>query len=372
MPRYTVVVLGGYGVFGSRIAASLARHSELELIIAGRDSTRASALAATLGPRPARAMAIDITDAAQVRALLAQRPAVLVDTVGPFQGRDLAVAELCVQAGIHYVDIADGRERVAGIAALDAAARGRDVLVVSGASTVPAVSSAIVADLVAPREEVVEIDVGISPGHRAPRGVATTRAILSYCGRAVPSLAGTGREYGWGGLTGHRYPPPVGRRWLSNVDTPERAIWRDRFPALRRGSVRAGLEIGVLHLGLSALSRAVRAGLVRSLVPQAAPLIRIADAFDRFGSDAGAMHVRVVLRDAPGRLAWRQATLVAERGDGPQIPATPAPLVVKKLLSIPGYEPIAARGARPCIDLVSMPEIMAELDGYAIRYVVER
>jgi Saccharopine dehydrogenase NADP binding domain len=368
----TVVVLGGYGVFGSRIAASLARHPEIELIVAGRDPVRASAFAATLGPRPIRALAIDITDTAQVRALLAQRPAVVIDSVGPFQDRDLDVARSCVERGIHYVDIADGRARVAGITALDAAARDRDALVVSGASTVPAVSSAIVADLVAPNDTVLEIDVGISPGHSAPRGLATAQGVLSYCGHAIPSLAGPARDYGWGGLNRHRYPRPVGRRWLSNVDTPERAIWRDRYPALRRGSIRAGLEIGVLHLGLSALSRAVRAGLVRSLVPQAARFIRIADALDRFGSDVGAMHVRVVVRDPAGRIATRQATLVAERGDGPQIPAAPAPLVVKKLLAVPGYEPIAIRGAQPCIDLFSISELMAELDKCAIRYVVER
>jgi hypothetical protein len=229
-----------------------------------------------------------------------------------------------------------------------------------------------VTDLVAPNDDVLEIDVGISPGHSAPRGLATAQGVLSYCGLAIPSLAGPARDYGWGGLNGHRYPRPVGRRWLSNVDTPERAIWRDRYPALRRGSVRAGLEIGVLHLGLSALSRAVRTGLVRSLVPQAARFIRIADALDRFGSDVGAMHVRVVVRDPAGRIASRQATLVAERGDGPQIPAAPAPLVVKKLLAVPGYEPISTRGARPCIDLFSISELMAELDRCAIRYVVER
>jgi hypothetical protein len=369
---HTVVVLGGYGVFGSRIAASLARHSELELIVAGRDAARASACAATLGPRPIRSLAIDITDTAQVRALLAQRLAVVIDTAGPFQDRNLDVAESCVERGIHYVDIADGRARVAGVTELDAAARGRDTLVVSGASTVPAVSSAVVADLVAPNENVLEIDVGISPGHSAPRGLATARGVLSYCGHVIPSCAGRGRDYGWGGLGRHRYPVPVGRRWLSNVDTPERAIWRDRYPALRRGSVRAGLEIGVLHLGLSALSRVVRAGLVRSLVPQATRFIRIADALDRFGSDVGAMHVRVVVCDPAGRVASRQATLVAERGDGPQIPAAPAAIVVKKLLAVPGYAPIAIRGARPCVDLFSISELMAELARCAIRYIVER
>ena len=376
MGRHTVVVLGGYGVFGGRIARSLARHRNLEVVIAGRNSAAAFRFAAELAAAGAeattRALTIDLADTSQWPALFTERPDVVVDTAGPFQVRDYGLAERCVQAGVHYVDIADGRGFVAGIAALDAAARERDVLVVSGASTVPAITTAVVTDLADPGDDIVEIDVGISPGHRGPRGLATVRAILDSCGHAIPSLGGAVRDYGWGGLVHHRYPPPVGSRWLSNVDTPDRALWHNRYPELARGSIRAGLEIGFLHLGLWLLAKAVRAGMLRSLAPQAERFIRIADACDRFGSDTGAMHVRVVTRDLTGRLSRRQATLVAERGDGPQIPATPAALLVKKLLSVPGYGPVAARGARPCVDLLTMPEIMGELRGLGIRYVVDR
>ena len=33
--------------------------------------------------------------------------------------------------------------------------------------------------------------------------------------------------------------------------------------------------------------------------------------------------------------------------------------------------PISARGARPCVDLLTVTEILSELRDYAIRYVVE-
>ena len=174
-----------------------------------------------------------------------------------------------------------------------------------------------------------------------------------------------------GGVTRYRYPPPVGPRWLSNVDTPERTLWQARYPALGRAAIRAGFEIGFLHLTLSALSRGVRLRAISSLEPCAGFALRVAKLFDRWGTDTGAMHVRVMTRDAAGKTTTRSALLVAEGGDGPQIPATPAALIVKKLLRLPGYRPLTLRGAIPCIGLVTREEIMNELRGFAIRYCVK-
>jgi hypothetical protein len=235
---------------------------------------------------------------------------------------------------------------------------------------VPALSTAIVDDLAPDPRSVLEIDVGISPGHRAPRGLATVRAIFGYCGKPIPSLQGDHPEYGWGALAHHHYPPPVGSRWLSNVDTPERALWRQRYPSLQRATVKAGLEIGWMHLALAAWSRGVRAGFLPSPAPGAAFALRIADLFDRFGTDAGAMHVRVTISDTAGRKSLRAATIIATRGDGPQIPAAPAALIVKRLLGLPGYRRFAVRGAMPCIGLLTREEILSELNGFDVHYSV--
>jgi hypothetical protein len=370
MPQHVVLVLGAYGAFGSRIVRNLSRHAELSLIVAGRHHAAASALAQSIKTDRCQAREIDVSNAAGHAAVIAARPTAVIDTVGPFQTRDMELARLCARNGIHYVDIADARSRVADIAALDSTARANNAAIISGASTVPAITTAIVDDLAPDPERVVEIDVGISPGHRAPRGLATVRSILSYCGKPIPAVCG-GIEYGWGGLTRHRYPPPVGSRWLSHVDTPERVLWRGRYPSLRMASIRAGLEIASQHLALSLLSRAVRTGIVSSLEPGAEFAIRVANAFDRWGTDTGAMHVRVVTRSDSERTATRTGTLIAERGDGPEIPAVPAALIVKKLLALPGYAPFNERGARPCMGLLTRTEIFRELERFAIRYATD-
>ena len=372
MARPLVLVLGGTGVFGRRIAANLAKRKELDLVIAGRDGASAASYVRVLGADRAASLVVDLKKADAVVRLLAPKPAVIVDTVGPFQTRNLALPRRCAERGVHYVDIADARSRVAEIASLDSMARVENVAIVSGASTMPAISTAIVDELAPNPREVVAIDVGISPGQRTPAGLATARSILSYCGRTLPVLGDGDPAYGWGELDRHMYPAPVGERWLSNVDTPERALWRTRYPALESMSIRAGLEISLLHLGLALLSRGVRLGVLPSLTHFAPPFLRIAAAFDWLGSDAGAMHVRVQTRDAHARSMTREAVLVAADGDGPQIPAAPAALIVKKLLGLPGYALLEKRGAFPCIGILTREEIMAELRDFAIRYIPPR
>jgi len=370
MSQHVVLILGGYGAFGSRIARNLAQHPEISVIIAGRDRAAATAFARSLESGRGQAVVVDVSKPDGIAAFLAAKPTVVVDAAGPFQARGYDVARSCALNGIHYVDLADARAHVAGIVELDPIACAHDVTMISGASTVPAISTAMVDDLVPDPAKVQEIHVGISPGHRAPRGLATVRSIFSYCGKPIPSVAG-GIEFGWGGLTRYHYPSPVGSRWLSHVDTPERALWRARYPALRSSSIRAGFEIGSLHLVLSAASRAVRMGIISSLEPCARLAIRVADTFNALGTDTGAMHVRVIEMHETGTVVERTSMLVAEKGDGPQVPATPAALIVKKVLGLPGYAPLAVRGARPCIGLLTRAEILEELSPFAIRYYAD-
>ena len=50
-------------------------------------------------------------------------PAVLINATGPYQRQDYRLARACIAAGVHYLDLADARDFVPGIAALDAEAR---------------------------------------------------------------------------------------------------------------------------------------------------------------------------------------------------------------------------------------------------------
>jgi saccharopine dehydrogenase-like NADP-dependent oxidoreductase len=220
----SVIVLGGYGNFGSRIGAALAREPGVALFIAGRNEARATQLAAALG-ESARPLQLDHTSPDFAKRLRDSGASLLIHTSGPFQGQSYAVARACIEAGCHYLDLADAREYVSGIAALDTQARERDVLVVSGASTVPALSSAVVDKYLPEFSRLESIRHGISAGAKPP-GIATLRAVMSYVGKPFTRWEdGAWRTvHGWQDLYALRFPAPLGRRWMAACDVPDGAV----------------------------------------------------------------------------------------------------------------------------------------------------
>ena len=147
------LILGGYGNFGKRIAGLLTRKG-VAVVIAGRDAGKAEAAAKTLAPQLAEYAAFDAkVDLA--RQLTSFQPNVVINTCGPFQNSDYGIAETCIAGAVHYIDLADGRDFVTGITALDAAAKKQNVAVISGASTVPALTCAVIEDL---RQQLRKID----------------------------------------------------------------------------------------------------------------------------------------------------------------------------------------------------------------------
>lgn len=179
------LILGGYGNFGARIARALAADREIGLLIGGRDAQRAAGLAARLGGH-VRGVAIDVQDSALSRSLRELRVDLVIHTAGPFQVQRYDVALACAAVGAHYIDLADGRRFVCDFAShADAVFRAADRCAISGASTVPALSSAVVDELTRGWQHIAGIEICIAPAQTAPRGVATMAAVLGYCGEPV-------------------------------------------------------------------------------------------------------------------------------------------------------------------------------------------
>jgi len=136
-----ILIIGGYGNFGSYIARALATDPNVSLLIGGRSKRKADAFAASLSAaNPAFGCALDIDEPIDQR-LREIGPDIVIHTTGPFQLQDHRVARAAIGAGAHYLDLADARQFVTTIAELDDKAKSAGVAVISGASSVPTPAS---------------------------------------------------------------------------------------------------------------------------------------------------------------------------------------------------------------------------------------
>jgi hypothetical protein len=361
--RHIVLIVGGAGAFGSRLVRGLIATTGLDVIVAGRSLARATAVAAEL--RTPRASAIRLDTATVTAEALRQTGAlIVVDAAGPFQGADYRLARAAIAAGVHYVDLADASGFVAGFGALDPAARAAGVVALSGASSTPALSHAVLDHLTAGWRQVDTVEIAISPGNRnSPRGLSVILAILSYAGRPVRVFSGGGwtTQPGWGRPI-RRAMPGLGRRWLSLCETPDLDLVPARFAPRTSAIFRAGLELPIMHLGLYLASLLVRARLLRSLRPFAGPFRWIAERLRGFGSDRGGMVVEASGIDAAGQRVRATWSLIAEAGDGPVIPTLPALAIVRAVAE----GSLSRPGAGPCVGVLDLGAIVREFAPYRI------
>ena len=345
------IVLGGYGNFGARISRALSTSPGIELVIAGRNLQQARTLAAQCG---ASAASIDV-NAPNLATILRELGAELViHTAGPFQAQGYDVPLAVAQAGAHYIDLADGRRFVCDFpAALDAAFRAQGRLAVSGASTVPALSSAVVDHLSAGWRSITEIDFCIAPAQTAPRGIATIEGILSYCGAPV-QVWQDGRwvtRHGWAEPRQVQYAR-LKPRLASLCDIPDLELFPSHYRGVQSVQFRAALELGISQRGLAALAWLRQRGVVNKPERFAALLNRTASVLDPFGSALGGMVVRVRGIDAAGATIARAWHIAADNDHGPEIPCMAAILLARRL----------AAGTLPDIGAVTSTSMLALAD----------
>jgi hypothetical protein len=153
-PPKRIVVLGARGVFGSLLVRELA--DKYEVVPMGRDWS---------GARFQRAYAVACT-------------------AGPFQQLDRAMVRAAVEAGAHWLDIADDERWFFDLVddrELDALARERGVAVIPGLSSLPAVSGALVRRLGSPKH----VDIKLFIGNRNAKGPAAIASAAASQGRVL-------------------------------------------------------------------------------------------------------------------------------------------------------------------------------------------
>jgi hypothetical protein len=337
------LVIGGYGVFGTHICRDLAGRG-VPVTVAGRDGARADALARLLGP-DARGAALDVADGAACRAALAGH-GIAVRCAGPFDHRDRALLEACLDAGCHYADISEDRRYATLVRDHSERFRARNLAAVYGCSSLPGISGALALDARARASRPVErVRVTLFVGNNNPKGEAAVTSLLAGLGRPIAAPQGT--LLGFHDREVVPLPPPFGCRGVFNMDGPE----YDLFPALlgtRRVSVKVGFELRLVTYGFALLAR-LGCGYGAST---ARLLERPSRLFRSLGCSGGAVMTELFLTGGETR---RSAMLA--RHDGQRMVALPCVLVVHAMAE----DRVTGRGAMTAYEALRAAPLSAGL-----------
>jgi hypothetical protein len=365
--RLNVLIVGGYGTFGSRIVELLENDHHLILAVAGRSLKKASGFCHTRRDAKAKLVPVAFDRNGDLPAQIAAfRPDILVDASGPFQGYGAdryRLIEACIKQGVNYLDLADGSDFVAGVHAYDDAARDAGLYVLSGVSSFPVLTALVIRHLSSDMAQVRAIRGGVAPSPYAGVGENVIRATAGYAGQPI-FLRHDGKNAIGYPYTEHiRYtivPPgrlPLRNRMFSLVDVPDLRALIKLWPEVGGVWMGAGPVPAILHRALVALAWLVRFRLLPS-ASVLAPLIYFATNHLRWGEHRGGMFVEVEGVDKSGVSLMRSWHLLAEGNDGPLIPSMAVAALVQKTLE--GHaSPPGARTAVNDIELGDYEKLFA-------------
>ena len=350
-----ILILGGYGVFGGRLAELLADLAGLELLICGRHLASAEAFCARYhGAARVTPLQLDRHDIAA--ALRAHAPDLVVDASGPFQDygtNRYGVITACIAAGVNYLDFADAADFVFGVPQFDDSAAAAGVFVLSGVSSFPVLTAAVLREM-AKTMEIVAVDGGIAPSPYAGIGLNVMRAVVGYAGAPVKLQRGGRQSHGIGLAESRRFTIavpghlPLRSIRFSLVDVPDLQVIPPDHPTLTDIWMGAGPVPEVLHRVLNLLAKARARFALPSLVPLSRLFYTVLNLM-KFGEHRGGMYVRArgTSDGAPIEQTWH---LLAEGDDGPYIPSMAIEALIRQLIG--GIRPAAgARSGAHALDL---------------------
>lgn len=352
-----ILVLGGYGVYGGRISRALAADPAIDCIVAGRHPPSKSR---DMHSRTSY-VKLDINSFTSLRTTLPGMFAV-VNAIGPFNANDYRIAEQCAELGIHYVDLADTREYVAGFHRLNRKAQQTGALLVTGAGYTPAVSTMLVDSIQHDFDKIKELHVLVSPGNKSPRGRAALHSLMQQVGSPVrmKSLGRWQQIYAWTKGQKIHFPKPVGKRRVYLSNASELDIFPQRY-GVQTASFYTGFELNTFNFGLSLLSYMKRHRKQTSVTGLARSLRFIGKWFKGLGSASDAYGI-VAKGERAGQEVTHAIYLVARDGNGSMIPCSPSVALIKRWVK----HGVRQSGASACLDLLVLDDIKAILIDYDI------
>lgn len=367
-----IVIIGAMGVFGERLVRHLIMSGlEYTLIITSRSQDKADRLAQELAGigQSSRLVALALDHRNNLKEVLDHhKPFVVVDCSGPFQKAGLDTARTVIEAGCHFIDIADARDYLFEFReGVNALAQRHQVTALCGASSTPTISYCATRSLTEGWTRMDSLDFCITPGGKSEVGLSVIRAMLEYAGTPV-TLWRQGRlekTIAWL-RNSSVLVPGLGKRNVAPVDTVDAELLSSAFSVRSRVSFSAGLESFLEQRGMQVLA-ALRC---LNLLPNLKPLAKILQKFRIVSrittGNRGGMVVTARGLNDEGDAVQAQWNLLTQNDHGPFVPITPVAAAIKKLIS--GEIP---SGARMAFEDLTLKDIDSEMAFHDISTQVE-
>jgi short subunit dehydrogenase-like uncharacterized protein len=271
------VVYGATGYSG-RLVVEQARTLGLAPLLAGRDAGQLAALAAATG-LSWRAAAVD--DPASLDAALAGAGVVL-NAAGPFSRTAQPVADACLRAGAHYLDITGEVLVVERLAARDADARRAGIMLMPavGFDVVP--TDCLVAHVARRLPGACELATAVTqPAFLSPGSIRTLfdGVDVAYArrgGRLVPLPLGARTwevDFGWGparclNVSWADLATSLYTTGVPTLSLVRRRPWRRPPPPCPAAPAAPGRRAGALQACAEVLSASLAGGALRPGAPR--------------------------------------------------------------------------------------------------------
>jgi short subunit dehydrogenase-like uncharacterized protein len=298
-----VWILGGTGRSGRAIAAELLSRGVTPVLV-GRDAARLKDAAARAGvARTVTAGSLE-SIGAEIRR---QRPAVVINTIGPFTDTAAPVVRACL-AGSDYIDLANDVAAVLATLGLQQAAANAGRTVVTGGGFGVTATESVVVQLCQDHPGPVRVRVDMIPSLETEEGVIGAALAGTILG-GLPGVEGGGRYQGRRYAGGRLVPARIGGD-VAQLTLPDGT--RVTTAGIPLGELVAAQRASGAPDVLAASSETPSSPAVRAVLPLATALLAVGPVRDFAKSRLA--RVKLKARERPRPHSWGHARV--EWADG--------------------------------------------------------
>ncbi len=229
----TVLIIGGMGRIGSRVASDILTHTAAKVYLTGRTVTH-DVIPKPLRPFPAgriETCRLELEQTDQLQALVKGKDLV-VHCAGPFHFRQGKVLQACIEQRVNYVDVSDHRSFYQTIQPLKAAVQQAGITAIINTGVFPGISNSLVklACERCDRPDTIHLSYVVA----GSGGAGLTVMRTTFLGLRAPFLAW--RDGQWQTVEPYTerekldFPPPYNRAGVYWFDMPETLSLPQSFP----------------------------------------------------------------------------------------------------------------------------------------------